>query len=52
MLSGGDLDGDLYNIIYDETLYPKHTYSPGDYPTPTPIDIRRQVEKSDSKPYI
>ena len=46
-LSGGDLDGDLYNIIYDDTLYPKRLSQPADYPTATPIDIGRPVERSD-----
>lgn len=46
-LSGGDLDGDLYNVIYDEALYPKRLAQAADYPTPTPIDIGRPVERSD-----
>ncbi|CAF9923800.1 MAG: hypothetical protein ALECFALPRED_002550 [Alectoria fallacina] len=46
-LSGGDLDGDLYNVIYDDTLYPKRLSQPADYPTATPIDIGRTVERSD-----
>ena len=46
-LSGGDLDGDLYNIIYDETLYPKRVSQPADYDTATPVDIGRTVERSD-----
>lgn len=47
MLSGGDLDGDLYNIIYDKSLRPKRTCSPADYATPDPIDIGRTVEAQD-----
>lgn len=47
MLSGGDLDGDLYNIIYDDTLYPKRLSQPADYPTARPIDIQRPVERGD-----
>lgn len=46
-LSGGDLDGDLYNVIWDDTLYPKTLSQPADYPTATPIDIGRTVERSD-----
>jgi len=46
-LSGGDLDGDLYNIIYDNSLYPKRLSHPADYPTPTAVDIGRPVERSD-----
>ena len=46
-LSGGDLDGDLYNIIYDKSLYPKRLSQPADYPTATPIDIGGKVKRSD-----
>ena len=46
-LSGGDLDGDLYNIIYDDALYPRRLSQPADYPTAVPIDIGRTVERSD-----
>ncbi|KAK4694786.1 RNA-dependent RNA polymerase, partial [Lecanoromycetidae sp. Uapishka_2] len=46
-LSGGDLDGDLYNIIYDINLYPKRLAHPADYLTSNPIDIGRTVERSD-----
>lgn len=46
-LSGGDLDGDLYNIIYDDTLYPQRISQPADYPIATPIDIGKPVERSD-----
>ena len=46
-LSGGDLDGDLYNIIYDDTLYPKRISQPADYPLATPTNIGRTVERSD-----
>ena len=46
-LSGGDLDGDLYNIIYDSSLYPKKLSLPADYPIPRAVDIGRSVERSD-----
>ena len=46
-LSGGDLDGDLYNIIYDNSLYPKRLSRPADYPTAKAIDIGRTVARSD-----
>ncbi|KAI4233718.1 MAG: hypothetical protein LQ349_004230 [Xanthoria aureola] len=46
-LSGGDLDGDLYNVIYDNTLMPKMLSTPADYETATPIDIHREVLRSD-----
>ncbi|KZF19189.1 RdRP-domain-containing protein [Xylona heveae TC161] len=46
-LSGGDLDGDLYNIIFDESLFPKEVYFPAQYPRVEPQDIGRPVESSD-----
>ncbi len=46
-LSGGDLDGDLYNIIYDANLYPIETTKPADYAIQPPIDIKREVDKND-----
>lgn len=46
-LSGGDLDGDIYNIIYDDALYPKRLAQPADYPTAKPVDIGRPVERPD-----
>lgn len=46
-LSGGDLDGDLYNIIYDNTLYPKFRADPADYDAVAPVNIGRPVERTD-----
>ncbi|KAL9621361.1 MAG: hypothetical protein Q9160_004252 [Pyrenula sp. 1 TL-2023] len=47
MLSGGDLDGDLYNVIYDENLIPKKTDLPAAYTPPSPVDIGRPVTSND-----
>ncbi|KAJ9137901.1 RNA-dependent RNA polymerase [Pleurostoma richardsiae] len=46
-LSGGDLDGDLYNIIWDPDARPYVTFPPADYPRVPPKDIGRKVEKGD-----
>ena len=46
-LSGGDLDGDLYNLIYDGSLYPKQLANAAEYINPPPIDIGRSVVRSD-----
>ncbi|KAL9039155.1 MAG: hypothetical protein Q9214_004991, partial [Letrouitia sp. 1 TL-2023] len=46
-LSGGDLDGDLYNIIYDNDLFPQRTCEPADYAIEPPLDIGREVTRSD-----
>lgn len=47
MLGGGDLDGDLYNIIWDEEGTPTTLYSAADYPRATAIDIGREVVSGD-----
>lgn len=46
-LSGGDLDGDLYQIIFEPTLWPKKVAVPADYPRLAPLDIGREVLASD-----
>lgn len=47
-LSGGDLDGDIFNIIRDphvvDTL---ETYEPADYPRVEPVVLNRNVMTSD-----
>ncbi|CAD6932173.1 unnamed protein product [Tilletia controversa] len=43
MLSGGDLDGDLYNIIQYKPLLPKSVYMPGQYPIVKPVTLNRDV---------
>jgi len=47
MLSGGDLDGDTYNVIFDPALWPALQYSPADYPRVAALDIGRTVEVQD-----
>ncbi|KAK5940398.1 hypothetical protein PMZ80_007818 [Knufia obscura] len=47
MLSGGDLDGDLYNIIYDDSLIPRRTEQPASYLPAQPVDIGRAVTVDD-----
>jgi RNA-dependent RNA polymerase len=34
MISGGDLDGDFYTVIWDEELIPPSTCEPAEYPKP------------------
>jgi len=47
MLSGGDLDGDTYNVIFDHSLWPTHTHNPAEYPRVAAVDIGRTVEIHD-----
>lgn len=46
-LSGGDLDGDLFHIIWDERLIPDYTVPPADYPPTPALDLGRSVEVND-----
>lgn len=46
-LSGGDLDGDIFNIIWDEEAMPERTFQPADYPRVAPVDLGRTVERED-----
>ena len=46
-LSGGDLDGDLFHIIYDPRLIPDFTNPPADYPATPAKDLGRPVQVND-----
>ncbi|CAG8983895.1 hypothetical protein HYALB_00005534 [Hymenoscyphus albidus] len=46
-LSGGDLDGDRYYIMWDEMARPKRIFRPADYPRVPPLDIGRSVTRDD-----
>ncbi|KAK5049094.1 hypothetical protein LTR84_005517 [Exophiala bonariae] len=47
MLSGGDLDGDLYQVLFDSRAKPKRKFTPADYSRPPPIDLQREVTRED-----
>ncbi|KAH9893857.1 rna-dependent rna polymerase [Xylariomycetidae sp. FL2044] len=53
-LSGGDLDGDIYHIIWDDIAVRSHgsTFVPADYPRVPPLDIGRKVEKQDMSDFF
>ncbi|CAO1625409.1 unnamed protein product [Parajaminaea phylloscopi] len=40
-LAGGDLDGDLYNIIQNPLLFPERTAKAGSYTAPKPTQLSR-----------
>ncbi|KAK2043345.1 RNA dependent RNA polymerase [Colletotrichum somersetense] len=46
-LSGGDLDGDLYNIIWDRQAMPRWICKAAEYPRVTPEPIGRAVTRQD-----
>lgn len=47
MLSGGDLDGDRYYIMWDERAKVKTVFLPAEYPIQKPLDIGRSVNAED-----
>ncbi|PON25180.1 hypothetical protein TGAM01_v205866 [Trichoderma gamsii] len=46
-LSGGDLDGDLYNVFWDRYMIPKQYFGPADYPRVKPPELDRAVTRDD-----
>lgn len=46
-LSGGDLDGDLYQIILDHKARPTKVFTPASYSAQAPVDLGRQVVRKD-----
>ncbi|TLD04595.1 RNA-dependent rna polymerase like protein, partial [Venturia nashicola] len=51
-LSGGDLDGDLYNVIYDRSLRPRQTYVAAQYPRLSPMELNRPVTANDMSDFF
>lgn len=46
-LAGGDLDGDLYNICFESSLFPANTCQAADYTPVKPVEIHRSVGVDD-----
>ncbi|XP_021360712.1 uncharacterized protein LOC110455096 isoform X2 [Mizuhopecten yessoensis] len=52
-MSGSDLDGDMYFVCWDTTLFPPgDNMPPMDYPKSTKLKLPRQVEVSDVTQFI
>ncbi len=47
MLSGGDLDGDIYSVFLDPELRPRRIYEPANYPRQKPVELSGPVKKKD-----
>lgn len=47
MLSGGDLDGDKYNVIWDPGEMPERQFNAADYPRTVAQPLGREVKKED-----
>jgi hypothetical protein len=52
MLSGGDLDGDLYNVIWSPSLVPEGTWAAADYPKATTVELDREVNRKDMSDFF
>ncbi|KAK3718728.1 hypothetical protein LTR37_004947 [Vermiconidia calcicola] len=51
-LSGGDLDGDLYNVLLDAGLIPSVVYKAADYPKITAKELDRAVTRKDMSDFF
>lgn len=51
-LSGGDLDGDLYNVIWAPQLTPKRVCTAADYPRVEAVHLDREVTRKDMSDFF
>lgn len=52
-LSGGDLDGDLYNVIFEPTLMPRKAIAPpANYPRVPGAELDREVTINDMSSFF
>jgi hypothetical protein len=51
-LSGGDLDGDQYHIIFDERLVPSTTFPAAAYPRVSAQELDRHVTRGDMSDFL
>lgn len=52
MLSGWDLDGDLYNVIWEDHLIPSIAQQPADYPRVSAMELDRTVTRKDMSDFF
>jgi RNA-dependent RNA polymerase len=52
MLGGGDLDGDIYNLILDERLHPTIQFEPGAYTQPKLVTLSRPSTAQDIADFV
>lgn len=51
-LSGGDLDGDQYHIIFDKRLIPRFAFPAALYPRVSAEELDRKVERKDMSDFL
>ncbi|PVG04809.1 RdRP-domain-containing protein [Serendipita vermifera] len=52
MLAGGDLDGDIYCLVMDESLFPRRQVEPGSYKPPKRVELDRPAKASDIADFV
>ncbi|ORY94518.1 RNA dependent RNA polymerase-domain-containing protein [Syncephalastrum racemosum] len=53
MCGGGDLDGDLFSVVWDDRLLPAmKNHTPMDYRAPQPRKVEHQVQMSDIRDFF
>jgi hypothetical protein len=51
-LSGGDLDGDQFHIIFDRNLIPPSTFAAAEYPRVSAVELDRPVTRKDMSDFL
>lgn len=51
-LSGGDLDGDQYHVIFDKRLIPPVSFPPAAYPRVTAEELDHEITRKDMSDFF
>ena len=51
-LSGGDLDGDQYHVIFDKRLIPSTTFPPAAYPRVSAEELDHEITRKDMSDFF